>query len=240
MPRRISSCTLVSSRQTTAARSSPCERRSSCRVDGEPVAATRRTPGCGGRRPVRRTVRSRSPGLRGGNPSKQNLSVGSPETASAVVTADGPGIAVTRDPGRRGRGDEPVAGVADAGHPGVGDDEHVLALSQLVDQLRGAACLDHVVVRHHPAGDPHVQRRRRAGAPGGCPRRRSRRRSASSAASRAEASSGRPMGTAAERQDSGTPCRGPVLTCRSAPRDSFRRRRSTPHPGFPPHTDDVR
>jgi hypothetical protein len=40
----------------------------------------------------------RSPGLRGGNPSKQNRSVGSPQTASAVVKADGPGIAVTRIP----------------------------------------------------------------------------------------------------------------------------------------------
>ena len=42
--------------------------------------------------------RARSPALRGGNPSKQNRSVGSPETASAVVTADGPGMAVTRMP----------------------------------------------------------------------------------------------------------------------------------------------
>ena len=43
-------------------------------------------------------ARARWPGPRGGNPSKQNLSVGSPETASAVVTADGPGSAVTRRP----------------------------------------------------------------------------------------------------------------------------------------------
>jgi hypothetical protein len=42
--------------------------------------------------------RFRSPGRLGGNPSKQNLSVGSPETASAVVTADGPGRAVTLMP----------------------------------------------------------------------------------------------------------------------------------------------
>ena len=41
---------------------------------------------------------ARSPGPRGGNPSKLNRSVGSPETASAVVTADGPGRAVTRSP----------------------------------------------------------------------------------------------------------------------------------------------
>jgi hypothetical protein len=38
--------------------------------------------------------RPRSPARRGGNPSKENRSVGSPDTASAVVTAEGPGSAV--------------------------------------------------------------------------------------------------------------------------------------------------
>ena len=42
--------------------------------------------------------RDRSPALRGRNPSKQNRSTGSPETASAVSTADGPGTAVTGTP----------------------------------------------------------------------------------------------------------------------------------------------
>ena len=60
--------------------------------------------------------RARSPALRGGNPSKQNRSLGSPETASAAVTADGPGSTVTRDPGLDRRGDQPVAGIADARH----------------------------------------------------------------------------------------------------------------------------
>jgi hypothetical protein len=41
---------------------------------------------------------ARWPLPRGGKPSKQNRSVGSPDTASAVVTADGPGSAVTRRP----------------------------------------------------------------------------------------------------------------------------------------------
>jgi hypothetical protein len=96
-PRAISSWVLVSSRQTTAARSSPNEARSSARV-----AATRR--GDSKNTWVRGSPASsanrfwRSPSLRGGNPSKQNRSVGSPETASAVVTADGPGTAVTRTP----------------------------------------------------------------------------------------------------------------------------------------------
>ena len=43
-------------------------------------------------------LRVRSPSLRGGKPSKQNRSVGSPDTASAVVTAEGPGTAVTTIP----------------------------------------------------------------------------------------------------------------------------------------------
>src|SRR5690625_3323376 len=43
-------------------------------------------------------VRARSPGLRGGNPSKQNRSTGSPDNASAVSTADGPGTTVSAMP----------------------------------------------------------------------------------------------------------------------------------------------
>ncbi len=43
-------------------------------------------------------ARARSPALRGRKPSKQNRSTGSPDTASAVSTALGPGTAVTRSP----------------------------------------------------------------------------------------------------------------------------------------------
>ena len=42
--------------------------------------------------------RSRTPAPRGGKPSKQNRSLGSPATASAAVTADGPGSTVTAMP----------------------------------------------------------------------------------------------------------------------------------------------
>ncbi len=97
MPRLISSCTLVSSRHTTAARPAPCELASSPRVLASLRGDSKNT--C-----VRVSVassanrRSRSPGLRGGYPSKQNLSVGRPQTASAVVTAEGPGTAVTLMP----------------------------------------------------------------------------------------------------------------------------------------------
>ena len=41
---------------------------------------------------------SRADCLRGANPSKQNLSDGRPDTASAVVTADGPGRQLTGSP----------------------------------------------------------------------------------------------------------------------------------------------
>jgi hypothetical protein len=66
----------------------------------------------------------------------------------------------------RGRHD-PVAGVADAWHPGVGHHEHVLAVLQLLDELLRAACLDDVVVGDHPPADPHVQFRGEAAHPAG-------------------------------------------------------------------------
>ena len=97
VPRLISSWVLVSSRHTTAGRSSPCEPASSASVAASLRPASKKTW-------VRRSAassakrRARSPWPRGGNPSKLNRSVGSPETASAVVTADGPGRAVTRSP----------------------------------------------------------------------------------------------------------------------------------------------
>ena len=43
-------------------------------------------------------ARARSPPLRGRKPSKQNRSTGSPETASAMSTALGPGTQVTGTP----------------------------------------------------------------------------------------------------------------------------------------------
>ena len=42
--------------------------------------------------------RARGPSRRGGKPSKQNRSLGSPDTASAAVTAEGPGSTVTLSP----------------------------------------------------------------------------------------------------------------------------------------------
>ena len=97
MPRLISSCVLVSSRQTAARRPAP-----NAPAISASVAASRRGDSKNtmvrrsSRRPASR--RARSPALRGGNPSKQNRSVGRPDTATAAVTADGPGSTVTPIP----------------------------------------------------------------------------------------------------------------------------------------------
>ncbi len=97
VPRRISSCVLVSSRHTTARRSPPNADASSFRVASIRRRDSKKTM-------VRRSLassanrRARSPLARGGNPSKQNRSLGRPETASAAVTADGPGSTVTGMP----------------------------------------------------------------------------------------------------------------------------------------------
>ncbi len=96
--------------------------------------------------------RARSPALRGRNPSKQNRSTGSPDNASAVRTADGPGTAVTAHPGLDRGGHQPVAGVGHRGHPRVGDQQHPLAGLQRLDQLGGPAGLVGVVVGDDPAG----------------------------------------------------------------------------------------
>ena len=89
-------------------------------------AATRRRPACAAHRPARPARGARSPALRGRKPSKQNRSTGSPDTASAAITADGPGSTVTRNPAADRGGDQPVAGIAHGRHSGVGDQQHVL------------------------------------------------------------------------------------------------------------------
>ena len=72
--------------------------------------------------------------LRGAKPSKQNFSDGRPDTASAVVTADGPGRHCTGRPGVHARHDQPIARVADQRHPGVADHQHRRTGFDRVDQ----------------------------------------------------------------------------------------------------------
>ena len=87
-PRRTSSCVLVSSRHTAAARSSPNASASAASAAPVRCGASKNTIVALAGQSARR--RARSPALRGRNPSKQNRSTGSPETASAVSTAEGP------------------------------------------------------------------------------------------------------------------------------------------------------
>ena len=84
-------------------------------------AAPRRRPACAARRRARAAGRGGSPPARGRKPSKQNRSLGSPDSASAVVTALGPGRGGDRHAGVERRPDQPVAGVGDARHAAVGD-----------------------------------------------------------------------------------------------------------------------
>ncbi len=96
-PRRTSSWVLVSSRQTAAARSSPnaaaiAVSAAAVRWGASKNTMVRSSPASAASR------RDRSPAFRGRNPSKQNRSTGSPETARAVRTADGPGTEVTAMP----------------------------------------------------------------------------------------------------------------------------------------------
>src|SRR6185437_15416115 len=62
------------------------------------------------------------------------------------------------NPGRDRGDDQAVARVADARHSGVGDQQHVPATDQVVDQPGHALGLDVVVVRDQPGGDRHVER----------------------------------------------------------------------------------
>ena len=84
-------------------------------------AGPRRTPGCAPRRPARPAASAARRARRGRNPSKQNRSHGSPDSASAVVTADGPGRRGDRYAGLDRRPDQPESGVGDARHATVGD-----------------------------------------------------------------------------------------------------------------------
>ncbi len=120
-------------------------------------AAPRRRPSSArsSRRPASR--RPRSPALRGRKPSKQNRSTGSPETASAASTADGPGTVVTVDVALDGRRDQPEARVGHRRHPGVGDQQRPARRLERLDERRRAGGLVALEVGHHPARGRHAE-----------------------------------------------------------------------------------
>ena len=157
-PRRTSSWTLVSSRHTTARRCPPSSSTASRKAVGQPprrleehrgarLGGQTGQPGCDGRTAcVARTPRSRT-GL-----------TGRPETASAVVTADGPGRQRDRqtrlDAGRH----HPIAGIVDQRHAGVADHQHGGAGVDVVEQGGHPGRFVLVEQADHPSADPHAQR----------------------------------------------------------------------------------
>ena len=68
--------------------------------------------------------------LRGRNPSNTKRPAGSPLVTSAANAADGPGTTSTGWPAATAAAHQPLAGVGDAGHAGVGHDRHPLAPAQ--------------------------------------------------------------------------------------------------------------
>jgi hypothetical protein len=88
---------LVSSRQTAASRSAPKAPARSPSAAVIRCGASKKTSVRGSAASSRSRDRRPEP-LRGRKPSKQNRSLGSPDSARAVVTALGPGAAVTGKP----------------------------------------------------------------------------------------------------------------------------------------------
>ena len=123
-------------------------------------AAPRRTPACAARPRAADSARLRSPALRGRNPSKQNRSTGSPDSASATRTADGPGTHGDPDAGGDGRRNQAIAGVGHRGHPGVGDQQDAGAAREVLDQGRRPGVLVALEVGDDPTGhlEPEVAR----------------------------------------------------------------------------------
>ncbi len=85
----------MSSRATAAGRVSPNATAMAPSVSAIRCGASKNTM-VRGSADTAASVRDRSPALRGRKPSNVNRSVGSPDSASAVSTALGPGAAVTR------------------------------------------------------------------------------------------------------------------------------------------------
>ena len=114
-------------------RAPPAARRRKLRPAQRASRATRRgdSSSTSVRRSVARTASRarRSPGPRGRKPSKTQRSDGRPETASAVVTADGPGHDVNRHSRLGGRPHQPVPRIGDPRHARIRDDGNRAARS---------------------------------------------------------------------------------------------------------------
>ena len=168
-PRRTSSWVLVSSRQTAAARSPP---------NASAIAASAASVRCGASKNT--IVRCSSASVRQPAGALPRLAGQEALEAEPVdrQTGDGqrgqhrrrPGDAGDADPVLDRGGDQPVAGVGHARHPGVGDEHDPLAGDQRLQQHRRPRALVALEVGHHPAGHGRRRGRWSAGAAAGCPR----------------------------------------------------------------------
>ena len=110
------------------------------------------------------------PGLRGGKPSKQNRSVGRPDSARAVSTALGRG---PRSPAARRRRRRPPPGtrVGHGGHPGVRHDDDRAPAGDDREHLRRGFDLVVLVEAEHPTADLDAEAGRERPQPTGVLRR---------------------------------------------------------------------
>ncbi len=117
-PRRTSSCSLVSSRQTAAWRGAEPfrQRRERARRRAGRFRTGSASPECGASSAMR--VR-RWPSFAGRKPSKKNRSVGRPATLSAASAAEAPGTAITGEPGLARRAHQLEAGIGNQRRAGV-------------------------------------------------------------------------------------------------------------------------
>ena len=126
---------LPAERRRPARRRTPRPSPPGCRRSGAP---TRRTPWSAARRPARPGPARRSPRLaRQKALEDEPVAMGSPDSASAVITALGPGHRGHRQPGRgRGR-HQPVPGIGDRRHPGIGDQHDRRGLDRIRSSSAG-------------------------------------------------------------------------------------------------------
>jgi hypothetical protein len=158
VPRLISSWILVSSRHTTAGRSSPCEAATLAGLE-EDLGAT--VAGQLGEAPGALALAARREPLEaepvGGQPRDGQRGRHRRRARHGGHSQAG-----------RGRSrDEPVAGIADPRRARVGDEQDVPAGLELAEEFGGAARLDRVVVGHDPGGELDVQARGQPAHPAG-------------------------------------------------------------------------
>ena len=101
-------------------------------------------------------ARRRSPSLAGRKPPKKKRSVGRPDSASAIGTAEAPGADGHGMAAGDGGADQAIAGIGDQRHAGVGHQRHPLARGQRAHDARLGDVLGGVAVGHGGRGNAVV------------------------------------------------------------------------------------